>query len=141
METDQSLADRLSRNHFLIDKIYVQAQLIAHKNPAVRESCVYYVKDEELLLLLAKDQSEEVRKHICYNDKLREIHIEALLKTPTTEVVEQLHHRYPKLVSPFIRPLLETEEEGFRAHIAQNFSMTPTWGGRHIERDPSYTKR
>lgn len=126
LEADQSLVERNS-NYFMMGKPHIQAQLIKHPNPKIREQCVYYAEDADLLMSLVRDEDESVRVEVCRNNKLKKQHIEALLEKPTTGVLEELHCQHPRVLAPFIAPLLETASEELRATIARNFGLTSTW--------------
>lgn len=136
LKADETLADQLNRNYSMIQNPEVQAILITDKNPSIRESCIYYLKDPDLLLSLVNDENERVIDNLCYNENLTQQHVEELLKTGAVSIVTKLLERHPKLIKPYISKLIDSKDDKVRAAVAQSAKLQVTWE-KKLREDPS----
>jgi hypothetical protein len=127
LEADETLSDSLSSNKRMIKKRSVQVKLIAHKNEEVRKSCAYYVGDDVLLMLLARDTNNDVKERLCSSKSLTRQHVEVLLEKPTVGIISELIGSNLKHLNPCVTQLIEQGDETIREYIARNLKMRPNW--------------
>ncbi|MEJ2621418.1 MAG: HEAT repeat domain-containing protein [Candidatus Thiodiazotropha sp.] len=118
------IADKASSNHDLVYRANVQAALIVHPNPKVREGITYLINDSAMIMKLAEDEDLNVRESISRNEKLNKKHVDALLaKRITRKIVENLVFENRSALKPHLPALMKHKSEEIRCCLAESLPL------------------